>query len=161
ARKELNPQIRQQLVHRRLVRGHPLAPQLVRLTADLGIPGAAADAIPGFEHDDVSARSDQFRGSGEPRDPTSDNDDLCLDRALFPGIRAEHQRRRVGQTEPGLGGSVREAMKHTARGYWLEEAGDPPPLPSAEGELNCDVLVAGGGYTGMWTAWRISQLAPG
>ena len=51
-------------------------------------------------------------------------------------------------------------MKHTARGYWLEEAGDRPLLPSAEGELNCDVLVAGGGYTGMWTAWRISQLAP-
>ena len=51
-------------------------------------------------------------------------------------------------------------MKHTAHGYWLEEAGDRPPLPSAEGELNCDVLVAGGGYTGMWTAWQISQLAP-
>jgi glycine/D-amino acid oxidase-like deaminating enzyme len=52
------------------------------------------------------------------------------------------------------------AMKHTAHGYWLEEAGERPPLPPAEGELSCDVLVVGGGYTGMWTAWQISQLEP-
>ena len=51
-------------------------------------------------------------------------------------------------------------MRHTTHGYWLEEAGEPPPLPPAEGELNCDVLVVGGGYTGMWTAWQISQLEP-
>jgi glycine/D-amino acid oxidase-like deaminating enzyme len=53
-----------------------------------------------------------------------------------------------------------QPMKHTAHGYWLEEAGERPPLPLAEGELSCDVLVVGGGYTGMWTAWRISQLEP-
>jgi glycine/D-amino acid oxidase-like deaminating enzyme len=52
-------------------------------------------------------------------------------------------------------------MKHTAHGYWLEEAGDRPPLPSADGELSCDVLVVGGGYTGMWAAWQLSQLEPG
>ncbi|MGA9372578.1 MAG: FAD-dependent oxidoreductase, partial [Solirubrobacterales bacterium] len=52
-------------------------------------------------------------------------------------------------------------MKHTAHGYWLEEAGERPSLPSAEGELSCDVLVVGGGYTGMWTAWQLSQLEPG
>jgi glycine/D-amino acid oxidase-like deaminating enzyme len=51
-------------------------------------------------------------------------------------------------------------MKHTAAGYWLEEAGDRPTLPGAEGELSCDVLVVGGGYTGMWTAWQISRLEP-
>jgi glycine/D-amino acid oxidase-like deaminating enzyme len=51
-------------------------------------------------------------------------------------------------------------MKHTAHGYWLEEAGDRPALPSADGELACDVLVVGGGYTGMWAAWQISQLEP-
>lgn len=52
-------------------------------------------------------------------------------------------------------------MKHTAHGYWLEEAGDRPSLPTAEGELSCDVLVVGGGYTGMWAAWQLSQLEPG
>ena len=51
-------------------------------------------------------------------------------------------------------------MRHTAHGYWLEEAGERPPLPAAEGELSCDALVVGGGYTGMWTAWQISQLEP-
>ena len=51
-------------------------------------------------------------------------------------------------------------MKHTAHGYWLEEAGERPPLSSADGELTCDVLVVGGGYTGMWTAWQVSQLEP-
>ena len=51
-------------------------------------------------------------------------------------------------------------MKHTAHGYWLEETGDPAPLPSAEGELSCDVLVVGGGYTGLWTAWQLSQIEP-
>ncbi len=51
-------------------------------------------------------------------------------------------------------------MKHTAHGYWLEEAGDHPAPPPAEGELSCDVLVVGGGYTGMWAAWQISQLEP-
>ncbi len=51
-------------------------------------------------------------------------------------------------------------MEHTTHGYWLEEAGERPPLPPADGELNCDVLVIGGGYTGMWTAWQVSQLEP-
>jgi glycine/D-amino acid oxidase-like deaminating enzyme len=52
-------------------------------------------------------------------------------------------------------------MKHTPHGYWLEEAGDHPPLTAVEGELSCDVLVVGGGYTGMWAAWQVSQLEPG
>ena len=51
-------------------------------------------------------------------------------------------------------------MEHTATGYWLEEAGDRQPLPAAGGELSCDVLVVGGGYTGMWAAWQLSQLEP-
>jgi glycine/D-amino acid oxidase-like deaminating enzyme len=51
-------------------------------------------------------------------------------------------------------------MEHTTHGYWLEEAGDRHRLPPAAGDLNCDVLVVGGGYTGMWTAWQVSQLEP-
>src|SRR3954451_1254534 len=52
-------------------------------------------------------------------------------------------------------------MKHSAHGYWLEEGGGPPPLPSGEGAGRFGGLVAGGGYTGMWTAWQLSQLEPG
>jgi glycine/D-amino acid oxidase-like deaminating enzyme len=52
------------------------------------------------------------------------------------------------------------AMRHTAEGYWLEEAGRRPALRPADGEFSCDALVVGGGYTGMWTAWQIAQLEP-
>ncbi len=51
-------------------------------------------------------------------------------------------------------------MKHDAHGYWLEEAPEPPPLPTLEGTREADFLVIGGGYTGMWTAWRLLQAAP-
>jgi glycine/D-amino acid oxidase-like deaminating enzyme len=51
-------------------------------------------------------------------------------------------------------------MEHTAHGYWLEEADDAAPLPPLEGELSADVVVVGGGYTGMWAAWQTKALAP-
>jgi glycine/D-amino acid oxidase-like deaminating enzyme len=51
-------------------------------------------------------------------------------------------------------------VKHDPHGYWLEQAGERDPLPAAEGELDADVLVIGGGYTGMWTAWHLSRLEP-
>jgi glycine/D-amino acid oxidase-like deaminating enzyme len=52
-------------------------------------------------------------------------------------------------------------MNHTAHGYWLEEAGKVPPLPELSGERSADVVVIGGGYTGLWTAWQLKQLEPG
>jgi len=51
-------------------------------------------------------------------------------------------------------------MKHTRHGYWLEEAGDVEPLPSLDGERSADLVVIGGGYTGMWAAWHVKQLEP-
>jgi len=51
-------------------------------------------------------------------------------------------------------------MKHTAHGYWLEEAGEVEPLPALEGDVSADVVVLGGGYTGMWTAWHLKKLEP-
>ncbi|HXS46911.1 MAG TPA: FAD-dependent oxidoreductase, partial [Solirubrobacterales bacterium] len=51
-------------------------------------------------------------------------------------------------------------MKHTAYGYWLEEAGDVKPAPELVGERGADVVVIGGGYTGMWAAWQIKVLEP-
>jgi glycine/D-amino acid oxidase-like deaminating enzyme len=49
-------------------------------------------------------------------------------------------------------------MKHTAHGYWLEEAGGESPLPQLAEKRSADVLVIGGGYTGMWTAWQLKKL---
>jgi glycine/D-amino acid oxidase-like deaminating enzyme len=51
-------------------------------------------------------------------------------------------------------------MKHTAHGYWLEEAGDVEPAPELVGERSADVVVIGGGYTGMWAAWHAKALEP-
>jgi glycine/D-amino acid oxidase-like deaminating enzyme len=52
------------------------------------------------------------------------------------------------------------AAKHTARGWWLEEAGDVEERPPLAGELKADVAIVGGGYTGMWTAWLVKELEP-
>lgn len=52
-------------------------------------------------------------------------------------------------------------MKHTAHGYWLEEAGPVEPAPALSGEREADVVVLGGGFTGLWAAWHIRRLEPG
>jgi glycine/D-amino acid oxidase-like deaminating enzyme len=48
-------------------------------------------------------------------------------------------------------------MTHDAHGYWLREAGEVEPAPAAAGELTADVVVVGGGYTGLWTAWQLLE----
>lgn len=45
-------------------------------------------------------------------------------------------------------------------GYWLEEAGEVGVAPQLVGERSADVVVVGGGYTGMWAAWHLKQLEP-
>jgi glycine/D-amino acid oxidase-like deaminating enzyme len=52
-------------------------------------------------------------------------------------------------------------MKHTAHGWWLEEAGETTPLPPLEEAVVADVVVVGGGYTGLWTAWHALEREPG
>jgi len=51
-------------------------------------------------------------------------------------------------------------MEHTPHGYWLEEAGAPTPAAPLRGEREADVVVVGGGYTGMWAAWHAKALEP-
>jgi glycine/D-amino acid oxidase-like deaminating enzyme len=51
-------------------------------------------------------------------------------------------------------------VRHDAHGYWLQEAGAVEPVAPASGDLEADVIVLGGGYTGMWTAWHVSERAP-
>jgi glycine/D-amino acid oxidase-like deaminating enzyme len=52
------------------------------------------------------------------------------------------------------------ADRHDAHGWWLEEAGVPDARPALEGNVDADVVIVGGGYTGMWTAWFVSELEP-
>jgi glycine/D-amino acid oxidase-like deaminating enzyme len=51
-------------------------------------------------------------------------------------------------------------MQHTRLGYWIEEAGTVEPRSPLSGRAEADVLVVGGGYTGMWSAWYAKQLEP-
>src|ERR1700761_6671429 len=46
-------------------------------------------------------------------------------------------------------------MLHTAHGYWLDEAGAVEAAPSLAGSASADVVVIGGGYAGLWTAWQL------
>jgi glycine/D-amino acid oxidase-like deaminating enzyme len=51
--------------------------------------------------------------------------------------------------------------RHTATGWWLEEAGPVEPRPALEGAVDADALVIGGGYTGLWAAWHLLAAEPG
>jgi glycine/D-amino acid oxidase-like deaminating enzyme len=51
-------------------------------------------------------------------------------------------------------------MRHTRHGYWPAEAGTAAPLPALEGDRDADVVVVGGGFTGLWTAWHLTELEP-
>ena len=52
-------------------------------------------------------------------------------------------------------------MLHTATGWWIDEAGAPAPQPPLDERLEADVVVIGGGYLGMWTAWHLLERDPG
>ena len=52
------------------------------------------------------------------------------------------------------------------RSWWLREALARPefagePCPPLESDTKADVVILGGGYTGMWTAWFLKELDPG
>jgi len=51
-------------------------------------------------------------------------------------------------------------LKHTPHGYWLEEAGTLESAAPLEQDRDADVVVIGGGFTGLWAAWHITQLQP-
>src|SRR6476661_6126676 len=51
-------------------------------------------------------------------------------------------------------------MRHTRYGYWLEEAGPVEPTRPREQDTAADVVVVGGGYLGLWTAWQLRRLEP-
>jgi glycine/D-amino acid oxidase-like deaminating enzyme len=52
------------------------------------------------------------------------------------------------------------------RSWWLRDALAMPafagePCPPLVGDTTADVVILGGGFTGMWTAWFLRQLDPG
>ena len=51
-------------------------------------------------------------------------------------------------------------VRHTRYGWWLEEAGPVEATAPLEGDTSADVVVVGGGYLGLWTAWQLKVLEP-
>jgi glycine/D-amino acid oxidase-like deaminating enzyme len=54
-------------------------------------------------------------------------------------------------------------MQHDAHGHWIREAARVcgAPLAPLHGDADADVVVVGGGYLGLWTAWHLLERAPG
>ncbi|MEV4614894.1 FAD-dependent oxidoreductase [Kitasatospora sp. NPDC049258] len=44
--------------------------------------------------------------------------------------------------------------------FWLEDPGRPQALPALVGDTRCDLLVVGGGYSGLWTALIAKERDP-
>ncbi|MCY1653956.1 FAD-binding oxidoreductase [Streptomyces sp. NPDC052071] len=62
-----------------------------------------------------------------------------------------------------------DAMREAARSlsdarpvsYWLDDPGKPVARPALTGDERCDLLVVGGGYSGLWTALIAKERDPG
>ena len=51
--------------------------------------------------------------------------------------------------------------RYRARSLWLDLVpGTLRPRPPLDGDASCDVVVVGGGFTGLWTAYSLAVLAP-
>ncbi|MFF2330524.1 MULTISPECIES: NAD(P)/FAD-dependent oxidoreductase [unclassified Streptomyces] len=44
--------------------------------------------------------------------------------------------------------------------FWLDDPGKPEALPALTGDEHCDLLVIGGGYSGLWTALIAKERDP-
>ncbi|MBW5483856.1 NAD(P)/FAD-dependent oxidoreductase [Streptomyces bambusae] len=44
--------------------------------------------------------------------------------------------------------------------FWYAAHGTPPPRAPLTGDTTADVVIVGGGYTGLWTAYYLKQAAP-
>ena len=54
--------------------------------------------------------------------------------------------------------SLRDAQR---RVYWTDQPGQASPRRAVEANISCDLLVVGGGYTGLWAALQALERDPG
>lgn len=54
------------------------------------------------------------------------------------------------------------SLRDTRRSvYWLDSPARPAGHPALRGRIDCDLLVVGGGFTGLWTALQAKERNPG
>lgn len=57
---------------------------------------------------------------------------------------------------------TRDASSYAKTSFWLEDCGDDlTPRQALSSDLTCDVAILGGGFSGLWTAYYLSQENPG
>src|SRR6201995_2334720 len=63
---------------------------------------------------------------------------------------------------PGSNGGPRLTTGHNGdvSFWWRAQGGFPPRRPSLPGSLAADVCIVGGGVTGLWTAYYLTQAVP-
>ena len=69
----------------------------------------------------------------------------------------------AGGTIPGVTAAAIDAQLDAASplSVWLDTADRPAPRPPLEGDVVTDLVVVGGGFTGLWTALRAKERDPG
>jgi glycine/D-amino acid oxidase-like deaminating enzyme len=56
--------------------------------------------------------------------------------------------------------SVRALADAQPRVYWSDRTDGPPPRPSLVGEVRADLVIVGGGFTGLWAAIQAKEEDP-
>lgn len=72
-----------------------------------------------------------------------------MSRAAEPAAEQERARR-----------ALRALADAAPQPYWLDDPGRPAPRPALVGDEHCDLLVVGGGYSGLWTALLAKERDP-
>jgi len=71
---------------------------------------------------------------------------------------------RASTTIPALNLTGKALTPGAQRSWWLREAlaaeKDSQALPPLKGDVNADVVIVGGGFTGLWTAYHLVQANP-
>lgn len=66
--------------------------------------------------------------------------------------------RHEAEVSPALISQALASAKRTS--YWLDDERRPAPHPALHGAISADLLIVGGGYTGLWTALQAKEQNP-
>src|SRR6218665_1251098 len=68
----------------------------------------------------------------------------------------------VFERYPPSASIIEHSLRDTRQSlFWLDELGDGVRYPALSGAPTTDLVVVGGGFTGLWTALRAKQRDPG